>query len=241
MNFYFFKVNVNLAYNMQNKIEINKNQDQLVKEKQRAIAYKNKHGSYPIFYNETNVENQIIQLEDQIEALEKEFLSGKSDKFCGIAFVTFATEDEKIQCLKAHYKNFRQRCYLYFIDNFEKVLRKVDKTQLFFHDQRCLVFEAPEPSDVYWENLHYSNFQQRIRMVIADGISLVILAGFGLGIYYLNYYQAILNAATKVAGKVTTDGNDSESIKVKVIGALISVSISLVIEILKVLIPMIAQ
>ena len=215
--------------------------NRFVKEKQRALAHKNEHGKYPLFYNETNVETQIKLYEEQIEAIEKEFLSGKTDKFCGIAFVTFQTEDEKMQCLKSHYKSLRQRCILYFTDHFRRVIKKSDESSLMFAGQRCLVFEAPEPSDVYWENLHYSNFSRSIRMIMADSFSLFMLACFGVGIYYLNVYQKTINDESKTSTAVTTDPNSSENIKIKIIGTLISVLISAVIEVLKVFIPFIAQ
>lgn len=218
------------------KIELENKKDDFVKIKQKALAYKNHHGKYPILYNEGRNENEIRLLEEKILAIDKEFQSGKTDQFCGIAFVVFATEDEKSQCLKAHYKTFKERAYLYFADNFKKVFKQIDETQLFFHDQRCLVFEAPEPSDVYWQNLHYTLYERYIRNIIADSFSIFILSCFGVGIYYLNYYQAVLNDNNKTVENL----DEGEELTIKIIGSVISISVSLVIEILKILIPLIA-
>lgn len=228
---------MNLGYNMKSKIELQKQQDKLIKTKQRALAYKNKNGSFPSNYNESSTNDQIQAYEKLMDGIEKEFISGKTDKFCGIAFVTFLTEDEKNACLNKHYKTLRERVFLYFIDTFKKALIKPEKADFFFHDQRIYIFEAPEPTDVYWENLHFSNFELYIRRILADVFNFMILVGFGVGIYYLNYYQALVQDENKEAASLST----SEEIKIKVIGAIISVSISLVIEILKVLIPIISK
>lgn len=129
---HFFEVNVNLAYNMKNQIMLQKQQDELICKKQRAMKYKIKYGAYPEYYNENSTEQQIKALEVLLDGIKQEFISGKTDKFCGIAFITFSTEDEKAECLKKHYKNFRQRLYYQFTDTFKKVLIKPDKSELFF-------------------------------------------------------------------------------------------------------------
>lgn len=227
-------VSVNLGYNLNQKLALEKKKDLVVDKKQKALAFKNEHGKFPFFYNEKGTEAEIVRLEAQLDAIEKEFLSGKTDKFCGIAFVTFMTEEEKQACLNSHYKSLRRRIYNFFIDHFKKALKKIDKTELFFYDQRLTIFEAPEPSDVYWENLHFSGVEVMVRVTIAESISFFCLGCFGVGIYYLSEYQASINNSNQ-------SSDDSESIKVKVIGALISVCISGVIEILKILIPMFAK
>ena len=109
---------------MKQKIALTRKKESIVDKKQKALAFKNQNGNFPAFYNENAIETQIKQCEVQIDAIEKEFLSGKSDKFCGIAFVTFNTEYDKLQCLKTHYKTFRQRIYNYFLDTFKKFLKK---------------------------------------------------------------------------------------------------------------------
>ena len=230
-------MSVNLGYNMNLKMTLDKKKDAVVDKKQKALNYKNAHGKYPFFYSEKTTENQIKLYETQIEAIDKEFQSGQSDKFCGIAFVTFETEPEKEQCFNTHFKSLRRRIYNYFVDHFKKALKTIDKTELFFYDQRIHIFEAPEPSDVYWENLHYTNFETRIRMIISELFSFSCLVGFAIGIYYLSLYQSNINNSSSKS--TTTD--QSENIKIKVIGTLISVCISLVIEVLKVLIPMAAR
>ena len=228
-------MSVNLGYNMNLKMTLDKKKDAVVDKKQKALNYKNAHGKYPFFYSEKTTENQIKLYETQIEAIDKEFQSGQSDKFCGIAFVTFETEPEKEQCFNTHFKSLRRRIYNYFVDHFKKALKTIDKTELFFYDQRIHIFEAPEPSDVYWENLHYTNFETRIRMIISELFSFSCLVGFAIGIYYLSLYQSDINNNSKK----TTD--QTQNVQIKVIGTLISVCISLVIEVLKVLIPMAAR
>ena len=217
---------------MKQKIALTRKKESIVDKKQKALAFKNQNGNFPAFYNENAIETQIKQCEVQIDAIEKEFLSGKSDKFCGIAFVTFNTEYDKLQCLKTHYKTFRQRIYNYFLDTFKKFLKKKNKSDFFFYDQRLVVTEAPEPSDVYWENLHYSYFNSLVRRTISESFAFFCLACFGVGIYFLSLYQTNISKTSQ-----STSTNSSESIKIKIIGTLISICISLVIEILKILIP----
>jgi hypothetical protein len=56
-----------------------------------------------------SLNKEIADWEEQLEKLEQEFLDGKTDKFAGMAFISFNTEPEKDECIEKNQIGFWQR------------------------------------------------------------------------------------------------------------------------------------
>lgn len=67
-----------------------------------------------------------------------------------------------------------------------------------FNSPDYMVFErAPEPSDVYWENLYVSDFERFFRLVMTYFATFILLVICFVIIYLLNVASNNLNAETK--------------------------------------------
>ena len=203
---------------------------------------------------------------------------GRSKRFCGVAFVTFATEEQKIACLRERKESKWERIKGWLGGREkeegrrkeeskrreekgeeerkseeegerrreeggreEEESKKKDKTKgkakgLYFYGQKLRLRQAPEPSDVYWENLHFGMKERVLRKMTGSLFSTGLLAGFSIGIYFLTWYQAEVNSQAP-----RTEEGGKEGVQIKVIAAAISVSISIAIELLKTIIPMTAE
>lgn len=58
---------------------------------------------------EDKIEKDIREIEAKIDKLEKEMREGKTTKFCGVAFVSFNTEQEKTDILHHNTISWMQR------------------------------------------------------------------------------------------------------------------------------------
>ena len=206
---------------------------------------------------------------------------GRSKRFCGVAFVTFATEEQKIACLRERKESRWERIKGWLRGRekedgrrrkengktkedeerreekgdeerkreeegegrreeggSEEESSKKGKTRgkakgLYFYGEKLRLRQAPEPSDVYWENLHFGMKERILRKMTGSLLSTGLLVGFSIGIYFLTWYQAEVNSNAQ-----RTEEGGKEGVQIKVIGAVISVSISIAIELLKTIIPM---
>ena len=165
---------MNLGYDMRKFYEITKIKEGFVRKKQDIIAQK--HNGKNFSADETRYDQQIKNCENQLDLLNQEFAKGISDKFCGIAFVTFSTEDKKMFCLKKYQLSFLQSLKLSISEIFRFITFRKSDSGLIFENQKIYVTQAPEPSDVYWENLNESALSSFIRFIIGWAISLAIRA-----------------------------------------------------------------
>ena len=278
---------VNLGYVLSDYFSLQSQKKKLIK-KRRELP------------NFPNLNSQITSIDSKIDSIQEEFRVGRSKRFCGVAFVTFATEEQKIACLRER-KESNWEIIKGFLEDREEGRRKEEgrreeegkrreeeeeggrqeggegkeeedrrkeeqerrrkeggegreggvnkeeedskksKTKkkakgLYFYGQKLGLRQAPEPSDVYWENLHFGLKERVSRKIVGSFISTSLLVGFSIGIYFLTWYQAEVNSRAEK----TVEGG-KEGVEIKVIGAVISVSISIAIEILKTIIPMTSE
>ena len=73
----------------------------------------------------------------------------KNDDFCGIAFVSFDSENDKQKVLEEYSLSFIDRIQLY--KHKGKAFNKLkQKNPLKLYDNELIVEEAPEPSNINW-------------------------------------------------------------------------------------------
>jgi hypothetical protein len=63
-------------------------------------------------------------------------------------------------------------------------------SELKYNDQFLVVEEAPDPTDVFWENLHITTQQKIIRRSVGYAASAFVLLACSCLIYYLSTLQA---------------------------------------------------
>jgi hypothetical protein len=114
--------------------------------------------------------------------------------FTGVVFATFNTNREYLNYLDFFPKSFFAKlvsfvkyysvfhlCGCCFSENYKKVLKK---------KRTFVVLRAPEPQDVIWENLEFSDYQRLKRSIFVYFITfflLLISFGIVLGLNHLQY------------------------------------------------------
>jgi hypothetical protein len=67
--------------------------------------------------------------------------------------------------------------------------KKSDKFDMEYRGAMIDINRPPEPTDVYWENLHVTNMMKLKRRIIGYLITALVLGLCTLSIYYLTIYQ----------------------------------------------------
>lgn len=176
---------VNLAYNTEEKVQLLA----LEKEYQRDLK-KNKNNQALL----TETESKLKGVQDKLTKINNDFINGLSKTFCGIAFVSFETEQTKDRVLEAF--NTRN-----------------PNAQLLFKNAKIAVEPAPNPNEVYWENQSVTLGSKIIRRVISFLVTLITLLACGCVIFYLLNYQ---EEADVIIKKSTNSTNSTNKNKTKV-------------------------
>ena len=212
---------VNLSYNLQIFNELKDEKNRLIKKKQERLLKLQKK---PDSYVEESNEN-FIEINKKISDLENEFIDGKSNKFVGIAFVSFEKVSDREFILKS-YKTWNSKFSL------PSQKKKLNFT---FYGKKIIIEPACDPSDVYWENLHYTDQQKFTYQLISIFLSLLLLAVSFIGLYFLTYYQ-IQQSQKNLNGGSKANKTTFSNIKVKIIALIVSVGISVINVIMSMLI-----
>ena len=129
----------------------------------------------------TWIKERYQKLKKQMEQIYQNFREKKVEHMTGIAYVTFASSRQANHLLKIYGRNDRwSKLYGFFDCRKNKLVLKLDGKE-----HRIRVKRAPEPSDILWENLKYSNLQKLLRSSLGFLVSflLVFLAFFW--VYYV--------------------------------------------------------
>ncbi|CAD8092456.1 unnamed protein product [Paramecium primaurelia] len=221
-------VAVNLCYNIEEQTILEQEKQSKIAQKQKLLPSLYDQGLLPgsedINNNEQikEIDNQIIEIEQKLEALEKRFVEGKDVKqyFLGQAFVTFRWESDVQWMLIDHRLSLCSR-----------ILGR--KSNLIYRGSQLQVEQPPEPTDVFWENLHIQTSQKIWRRILGYFLTFIILGVCGGLIYWLSAIQA--QSADEQA-KAVKNGDLNPNYKVKVIAQLASISIIIINYILSIVI-----
>ncbi|KAM3147700.1 hypothetical protein pb186bvf_000028 [Paramecium bursaria] len=117
-----------------------------------------------------DLNSQIIDVESQIQILLAKFYQGQdvNQYFLGSCFLQFQWEDDA----------------KFILNEFNKNNRKLK-----FRENNLEIIKAPNPSDVFWSNLHITNFQKFKRRLVSYIATLLTLISCTVLIYVLNGYQ----------------------------------------------------
>ncbi|CAK58393.1 unnamed protein product (macronuclear) [Paramecium tetraurelia] len=210
-------VAVNLCYNLDDQYQLEKSKQAKIVLKQKILSNLYGQGKDPLSSDVKSdpqvnqIDNEISEIENQLEALEKRFTEGKDVKnyFLGQAFVTFQWEND-VQQLLEEYK----------LSKIQRLFGK--KSQLVYRGANLIVEEPPEPTDVFWENLHITTKSKVFRRLFGYAITALILILCAGLIYWLSAIQAESAEEQALAVK---QGDLKPNIKVKIIAQVASISI----------------
>ncbi|CAD8118599.1 unnamed protein product [Paramecium sonneborni] len=221
-------VAVNLCYNIEQQSILEQEKQSKIIQKQKLLPQLYDQGLIPgtgdIKNNEQikEIDSQIIEIEQKLEALEKRFVEGKDVRqyFLGQAFVTFRWESDVQWMLIDHRLSLCSR-----------ILGR--KSNLIYRGAQLQVEQPPEPTDVFWENLHIKTYQKIWRRILGYILTFIILGICSGLIYQLSAVQA--NSADQMA-KAIKNGDLNVNYKVKVIAQLASISIIIINYVLSIVI-----
>ncbi|CAD8059583.1 unnamed protein product [Paramecium sonneborni] len=210
-------VAVNLCYNLDEQYQLEQQKQTKIAEKQKILSNLYGQGKDPLSSEVkqdpqvTQIESEIQTIEGQLETLEKKFIEGKDVKnyFLGQAFVTFQWEND-VQLLLEENK----------VSKLQRFFGK--KSKLIYRGVPLIVEEPPEPTDVFWENLHITTKSKIFRRLIGYTITAIILIVCGGLIYWLSAIQA---ESAEEQAQAVKRGDLSPNLKVKVIAQIASISI----------------
>ena len=183
---------VNLCYDFREIIFLKAKIGEKIKEKQRYL--KLKHNGKVIDENVfKKVDEEIVNLENEFDKLDKSFQNAKSTKFTEVAFITFNTEHGNIYILYIIYKYLQEKTavlnnwsttqYQRFIGKFQGTMKNKWLGQILH------VESAGEPSEILWENQAISVPLKWTNRIITFLGTLILLAGSFALILHLQLIQ----------------------------------------------------
>ena len=208
---------VNLCFDLDHleKLELDKKKS--IVKKQKALKQFFKTGNYPKGVTLKSLDQEIDEKEEALEALEKEFLEGKTKQFCGTAFISFSKEEDREECLKINQVGDYQR---YQMLRGRRVKHK--ESQLYLENKLLIVEPPAEPSDVFWENQKFSTKIKLKRRIISMIIIILLLLASSYCIFVLNKLQKSITL------NASASGGSKARLQVKIVGGLISVVILII-------------
>ncbi|KAL4500595.1 hypothetical protein ABPG72_003019 [Tetrahymena utriculariae] len=154
-------IKVNFAYNISNYIKIKRKHQELVlkqiKEK-ASIKEKQQDSSHLL----SQLSQEIDELEKQIANTEDNFKTGNFVR-SGTAFVTFGSDNTAELVANIFKRSFLSRIFV-GITRFGSL-----------NGQIVTIKRAPEPNDIYWENLCYQSFEKLISNLLTHFFTAVLL------------------------------------------------------------------
>ncbi|EAR91343.2 phage head-tail family protein, putative (macronuclear) [Tetrahymena thermophila SB210] len=183
-NGYEFKViKVNLGYEIKDLTHLQRKQKLFVNDKKKLFKSQiSKNGKYDIFSQEAiQIDKQIEIVKSEILKLENRLSEGKGvefmkNLFTGVAFVTFETERMQKDLLEMAKSSWN--CF------------KKSQTVRQFMGTHLRISAAPDPTEIFWENLGVSKTSRAIRVVVGLIVDSFMVFGCGLSIYFLLDYQS---------------------------------------------------
>lgn len=118
-----------------------------------------------------------------------------------------------------------------FIAAFKDIFsEKSQKNALFFHKKRLVIEEAPEPGDIYWNNLGLSESERYIRRALGYSIFFILLFPCTFVIYCFTVMQQDLS-----------NSEMDSTFKVKAITVSLSIVIVVINKALSFIMPLIVK
>ena len=174
---------INLSYDLDRQVAITNEKKKAIQAKKNALKIKFKTGNYPPSITAETLERDIQAKEEELEKLEEEYLSGVSKSFAGWAFVSFKTEADKEEAIRLYHPSLKKQIRM--------LLGIVKKTKhsLVFNGNQLIIEQAASPTDVFWENLKFTEKQKLSRRVVGFLIQIVLILACALAVFGLNAAQ----------------------------------------------------
>jgi hypothetical protein len=167
-------------------------------------------------------EAELQELVAGMEAAEESMREIKRHgrKPTGIAFVTFDTERGKARCLRAHELTVWGRI--------AEILTRRAITPRYAGNKRIEVRVAPEPSDVYWENLEVPRRRVLLRSLATDAVSGVLIGLSATALIFLNRWK------DATVARLLREGGTADTALINAFATGISVLTSVIVAVINV-------
>jgi len=120
-------------------------------------------------------EAAIKDVEKKMDDFEAHISEAESKKFTGIAFVVFNTQTETNEVIQKFKMTHLEKAFSSIINKF------CANTRRSYNGQVIKVDRAPEPFDVFWENLGLDWWEVAKKRILTNIVSVLLLAvTFGL-------------------------------------------------------------
>jgi hypothetical protein len=162
---------------------MNNEKKKAIQAKKNALKAKFKTGNYPAGITAESLEKDIQAKEIELEKLEEEYLSGVSKSFAGWAFVSFKTEEEKEEAIRLYHPSFKKQMRMFF------GIQKKTKHSLVFNGNQLIIEQAASPTDVFWENLKFTERQKFARRIVGFLIQVILILACAFAVFGLNAAQ----------------------------------------------------
>ncbi|KAL4466145.1 hypothetical protein ABPG72_000691 [Tetrahymena utriculariae] len=158
---------INLCYNLSELYKLRDEKQKIVKEKQKILKKQIKQQNFYDLLTVSFLDEKIKQSNQKIEDFEQKMAEGKGSEFMskyfvGIALVSLETESQK-----------------------EQLLQLAEQKQFLYKNIYLEISQAPEPTEIFWENLNVSILSRIIRIAASILLGLAFLACGSFFIYYL--------------------------------------------------------
>ncbi|EGR30034.1 phage head-tail family protein, putative, partial [Ichthyophthirius multifiliis] len=188
---------VTLCYNLQELTQLDQQKQKLILQKQKKIqesqnALKQINNAFDLnqpYYKDIQadilkINAQIKEQNYKIDKLTLVLMDGKGKQlmkqyFTGIAFVTFAFEQDKEDIIEKYQQ-------LSLIQN---LFYGQQNQQLIYKGNQLRIRQAPNPSDVFWSNLHMSKRDKQKRKILGFLVETFILIFCSCTIYAFYHLQ----------------------------------------------------
>jgi uncharacterized membrane protein YsdA (DUF1294 family) len=183
---------VNCAYDLSEYYKLHGEKLKAIETKQKVLTFIRKNpGQTPPEGTVAQADALIQKIENDLNRLEKEFSAGTGQdiQFTGVGFVSFNTMQEQRDVL-AHYEK----------PLLKRLFSKDSDHGRVFRGQIITIEQAPEPTDVRWQNMGVSTGKKVCRRIFTVLITIILLGGsFGI-IFGINQYQDTISRDPKKKG-----------------------------------------
>ncbi|KAL4475819.1 hypothetical protein ABPG72_011380 [Tetrahymena utriculariae] len=229
-----FKVmKVNLGYEIRELKHLQRKQKLFVNAKKKLYKSQiSQKGKYDVSSKEAiQIDKQIEIIKSEIQKLENKLIEGKGadfmkNLFTGVAFVTLETErmqKDLLEMAKTSWNCFSK-----------------SQTVKPFMGKNLRISAAPDPTEIFWENLGVSKTNRVIRVVVGLLIDSFMVFGCGLSIYFLLDYQSSYARYHSVDSIADSTLRTKEIRNIQLLSFTISIVIFIINQFLVILVKVVA-